>query len=157
MSDKIVAISAIVISISALFVSIYEAGLMRKSQRAATWPFIEILHTNLDNYFALKVYNTGVGPAKIRDFKITINNVEIDEMAFRDTLRNHLGPDADITWSAVTGRVLPPGKDIAFFEIQDSLSLRKIRNANVNLEIALCYCSVFDQCWVSKGLDTSAR
>lgn len=153
MSDKIVAISAIVISISALVVSIYEAGLMRKSQRAATWPYVEILTTNLDNYFALKIFNTGVGPAKIQDFKIVIDDVEIDERAFRDSLRSYIGNHVDITWSAIAGRVLPPEKAITFFEFTDSIALNKMMNVSSKVTLSLCYCSVFDQCWVSKGLE----
>lgn len=154
MTDKIVAISAIVISISALMVSVYEASLMRKTQRAATWPFIEILPDRLNNqYFAVKISNTGVGPAKIKDFKITIDGTEMDERTFRDSVINYLGNNVGITWSTVAGRVLPPEEKITFLKFSDSAAYWKVLDIHPKMSLSLCYCSVFEQCWITNGLN----
>lgn len=157
MTDKIIAISAIVISVSALVVSVYEATLMRKAQRAATWPYIEILPDKLNNeYFALKVNNTGVGPARIKDFKITLDGFEMDEKTFRDSLVNYLGNNVGITWSTVSGRVLPAEKKITFLKFSDTTAYWKVIPLSRKMSISLCYCSVFDQCWISNGLEQTA-
>lgn len=154
MTDKIIAVSAIIISVSALFVSIYEASLMRQTQRAATWPFIEVLPSRLNQkYFSVRVSNTGVGPARIKDFKITVDGQEMDEGEFRKFLLDFVGDNVGVTWSTVTGRVLPPEKDITFFKLSDSTAFYKIATIDSKIELSLCYCSVFDQCWISNGLN----
>ncbi len=38
----LVALSALLLSVCGLFISIYEASLIRRSQRASVWPYVEV-------------------------------------------------------------------------------------------------------------------
>jgi hypothetical protein len=69
--QMLVGLSAILLSLCGLFVSIYEASLMRQQQRASAWPHVEVGPSFSGRSVELVVRNTGVGPARIRAANVT--------------------------------------------------------------------------------------
>lgn len=69
-TDRIVSISAILVSISTLLVIIYQTHLMGEAQRASVMPYLEISMSVRGDRQVLRVTNTGIGPAMIREVRI---------------------------------------------------------------------------------------
>ena len=151
-TDRILSIAAILISVLVLVVSISEVRVMRSTQKASAWPYVEILFNYDEESFEMEVRNTGLGPAKLHQMTFTLPDTSFHEPGFRIWLRELLGQGTGITWSTVEHRVLPPGERITFFSIQDSLATAKLKGINQVPDFELCYCSVYEDCWITKGL-----
>lgn len=158
--QMLVSLSAVLLSLCGLFVSLYETSIMREEQYASVWPHVEIgpsLNRN-DHSLAFHIQSTGVGPAKIKAASIeykgeTINNWR--ELIDRFTeIENYFTGSINL----LNGSVLPPRSnkesiyefDADTSEVQKEL-FYKIRNQVLegNLNINICYCSVYDQCWTA--------
>jgi hypothetical protein len=59
----------------------------------------------------------------------------------------------DFGYSTIQGRVLAAGEQMQAFIISDKEIANRIREelTQRNFEYEICYCSVFNDCWVSKG------
>lgn len=76
----VVGVSAVLIGVCALFVSLYETRLMRQEQRAAVLPILELgrLHyVSGDDQqrwrLSLHTTNVGIGPARVLEFHVTVD------------------------------------------------------------------------------------
>lgn len=69
--ETLIGLSALLLSLCGLFIAIYEASLIRQSQRASVWPYVEVGGTINPDRISLRVQNTGVGPARIRAAAVT--------------------------------------------------------------------------------------
>ncbi|MEM1439401.1 MAG: hypothetical protein AAF545_12950 [Pseudomonadota bacterium] len=159
--DMLVGISAVVIGLAALAVSLYEARLMRAEQRAAVLPIMELAKSfgprpdakgEIANRFQFAVQNAGIGPARIRDVRVTIDGEPVK--TWGDAIRE-LGGDAlpkglRYTQSQITGRTLPPGDPMTVFELTDADTSARLNASMERFDMSLCYCSVFNECWVSR-------
>ena len=90
MSDKrrvnpemLVGVSAVVIGVCALGVSLYETNLMREEQRAAVIPLVELSRSYYVDHdraegervrLDLNIANVGIGPARISDFQVRVDD-----------------------------------------------------------------------------------
>ena len=81
-AEMLVGVSAVIIGICALGVSLYEASLMREEQRAAIMPLLELTRShNLQTDESsgegarlwLQAENVGIGPARVEDFRVTVD------------------------------------------------------------------------------------
>lgn len=146
-AQSFVAFTAIVVSVCALVVSFYQARIMRETQKAAVWPFVEILPSNTATESFLGIYNKGTGPAIIKSVTLSI-----DDQSFTtwNALFDHVAPDDTIpfAWSTVRGRVLAPNDVVKAIELQPE-NARKVGAAISSLQFELCYCSVYDDCWTT--------
>ena len=76
----LVGISAVVIGLCALGVSLYETSLMRSEQRAAVVPILELGRSYnasptdpSKNRLSFIAQNVGIGPARVVDFRVTVD------------------------------------------------------------------------------------
>lgn len=154
--EMLVGISAVVIGICALGVSLYEAGLMREEQRSAVLPLVEISRSyyteGLDSdrwRLKINVGNVGIGPARVRDFRVLVDGAPHANWA--SMLRALSGSDDAISYghSTINGRTIPPDTDIVVFDLNDTEHAATIGEAFDRLELQACYCSVFDECWIA--------
>ena len=159
-SEKLLGLSAILISLATLFTVRYQTDLMRKQQYASVLPYLEIWpqRMSVDNW-ALILENNGLGPAFVKKVQIVKEDsvFEGDLIAY---LQNHFTQYQerwDTTGSTlyaniVPGRLIPAGEKIEMFRSQDSkqnfdLLEEIIYGENVKLEII--YASVYDEYWVA--------
>ncbi len=156
--QMLVALSALLLSLCGLFISIYEASLIRQSQRAATWPYVEIGASLSAGRVTIWVENTGVGPARIQAGALTYKGeLQEDWQQLMRNLGGEIADSVDIYKSLINGRVLPANsereaifaltKNSAAEEKMIMLIRRAIRSGD--LDIYVCYCSVYDECWRS--------
>lgn len=157
--QMLVGLSALLLSLCGLFISIYEASLIRQSQRATTWPYVEIGASLNAGRVTIWVENTGVGPARIQAGAVTYKGeVQEDWQQLMHNIAGETADSVDIYKSLINGRVLPANSDReAIFAITKNsapegkmivLLQRAIRSGD--LDISVCYSSVYDECWQSR-------
>jgi hypothetical protein len=147
--------------------------------QANSWPFLQYGTSNAtptgEQELVLEVYNNGVGPAKIETFEVFWNEQPVHNA--RQLLlaccglqpgdipnTSHLTPAAkaalekhaavrELILSSVRGRVLEPREKITFLRLPqrttDPSIYSKLDDEIDGVKVRACYCSVFDECWLS--------
>ena len=174
--DMTVAFSALFVSVVSLGVAILHGRTMEKMAEANarlvaanSWPFLSysfgINTTNGVAKIHMAVFNTGVGPAKIESAELIWKGT-----AYRsdeDFLKaccgfdpaSHKRPDSTL----LPNQVLRAGEQgIKFLEFAQPVSPQvfdALGQANLggDLQLRVCYCSIFDECWNSDLATLSLR
>lgn len=131
-TEWVVAGSSILISCCALFVSIYQAQLLRKQTEAQIWPYLNYFTFNAtpnDSTLAwgFRVINTGTGPAMVKSVDHFWNGQEIGDvdtlykLALADMRKQN--PNA---WIHVQYNSLNPGRVIQSGEQLDFITLTSV-------------------------------
>jgi hypothetical protein len=71
--ETFVAVAALIVSITAVVVGIYEAALQRRHDRAEAWPHVEIATFTRPTGVAVELENGGVGPAVIKSAEVFVD------------------------------------------------------------------------------------
>ena len=157
-SEMIVAISAVVVGVCALAVSLYETSLMRTEQRAAVMPMLELSRSiniyrsqpdHPDARLLIQVENVGIGPARVKDFRVKVDGQP--QLTWRDTMRALLQREEDIRLgqSTINGRTIPPERREVIFELNSLQYAGELADEFSRLEMEACFCSIFDECWMA--------
>ena len=153
--ETFIAIAALVVSVSAVVVGLYEASLQRAHDRAEVWPHLELSTYSMMKGAELRLENAGIGPAIVHSIVVTVDGharhnwsevVEAITGKKPDVLENSTAADRAIragdrvTLVGVPAAELPPG----MWEYIKRVGVR------------VCYSSVFGESWVleSKQLST---
>lgn len=157
--EWLIALSAVLVSIATMGVSIYQARIMQGQQLASVWPYIEWTTTfSSNNGVYLSVINKGVGPARINETHLFLDGKEIGDV--REMLRiltNGQSDSLSIFGSAVDYRVLAPGEEVRLFHMTGKgIDIQKMIESFKRVHYTVCYCSIYDQCWTSQGLKIEA-
>ena len=157
--QTMIALSAVILSVCGLFISMYEASLIREQQRASVWPNVEIQPSINTDSLKIFVENSGIGPARIMKASVTYRGDVKDN--WRDLLDAFEFQRDDVSdyQSLIQGSVLPPdsGQELIFRvtsaanDPTSDLAIqmgRAILDGDIN--ISVCYCSVYDECWTSE-------
>lgn len=138
--EMIVALSALFIGLVTAFTSIYSAYVDREYARASVWPRLEISRSFNTNLFNYQVANNGTGPALIKYAKIQYKSKNIKVWkeigSFNNIRQSHIGNRTLSAQKSITP-VLYKGKDA-----------KELVKADDFINIELCYCSIYDECWV---------
>ena len=155
--EMLVGISAVAIGLSALGVSLYETSLMRAEQRAAVVPILELgrsfnysVTDPSRNRLSLIAENVGIGPARVIDFRVTIDGEPYP--TWDAAMRTLAGAGERISYSmsTINGRTIPPDRRIEMYKLSDLEHLESILENFERMDFEACYCSVFDECWTTK-------
>ena len=161
--EMIAALSAMIIGVSALFVSIYQASIMREQQRimheqqrASVWPYLETgFMYDDDAGLRFRVMNQGVGPARIKSVEATVDGTLV--LNWNEMLEAMLeNPRVPYARRSINGRVLAPEALVRIFGIEGPLADSVGANLD-RLEMHICYCSVYDDCWTTTLLRFDAQ
>ncbi len=158
---QVLGVAAIVLSVCGLFVSIYQATLARQAQRASVWPHVVIAPSLKGESLRLWVQNTGVGPARIETAVARVDGETAsgwNEVVSRLELPPEGGQES--YRSLVGGRVLPAGSDVeGVLEISGAAWASGFWTAIMEgrVDIELCYCSVFEECWLTRLQTVAGR
>ena len=165
--DMTVAFSALFISVVSLGLAMLHGRTMEKMAEANarlvaanSWPFLSygagIVTTNGVTKIRMAVVNTGVGPAKIESAELVWKGVAYarDQDFLKACCDFDLASGTAFDSDLVPRSVLRAGERINFLEFTKSASpavfaalLRAILSRDLQLHI--CYCSIFDECWKS--------
>jgi hypothetical protein len=156
--EMLVGVSAVVIGVCALGVSLYEASLMREQQRAAVLPILELGRSfyltpedeGTEKWrLSFSAENVGIGPARIVDFVVTVDGKP--QATWGEAIRTMLDRKGEVRYgqSTINGRTIPPDRSITIFELADRSLAPDIMQRFERLDFSACYCSVFDECWTT--------
>jgi hypothetical protein len=161
--DLAVPLSALAVSVISLAIAIHHGHTMQKMAdanarlvQANSWPLLQFTTGNANDAgqpeITLKVENAGVGPAKLISLEIFHGEKKIrtpldlvqalDPATTRPQLS--LGVTMPFVLRAGDSQLLLGLKR----EGQEAL-WDKLNTARFELRFRACYCSVFDECWVS--------
>ncbi len=139
--EMIIALSALIVSLITAFIGIYSAYIDRAYSRASVWPRLEIFRSANQDKFEYGVINNGTGPAIIKYAKISYNGKSIqywkDIPAASNYIQSHLG-----------SRILSSQATITPLLIKDKTLAKNYLKADKVVQIELCYCSIYDECWL---------
>jgi len=172
MTDKkidqydVASIFALIISLIALIIGVIETKIMKDQmiimdaqQKASVWPYIQP-RTSFEYADKIKMtgkfINKGVGPAIIKDEKITLGDKSFrDFMSLKKYLDNKI-PDNEYRLSTninqASDRVVSPGEEIEMVLIEFSRfpgDLEIVKS--LAFQVSICYCSIYNDCWDQKG------
>lgn len=148
--NMIVAASAVVIGVCALFVSIVQTNLQRKQSYASAWPYLEISTDMLDNKFFFRVTNKGAGPAIIKKVRLAYKGKEYVSVVSlareitgkQDTFMAHY-------WDRLEKRVMGPQETIEYLMLPNSQDAELFDEKTDSILLHIAYASVYDQLWIA--------
>lgn len=164
--DMTVAFSALFISLVSLGVAILHGHTMEKMAEANSrlvaansWPFLSYgPGTTTINGVAtihMRVSNSGVGPAKIEAAELVWKGVAYrSDQSFLKACCNVDSASAKFDSDLLPNEVLRAGESINFLgftQRADPAAFTALEQAMLSrdLQLNICYCSIFDQCWKS--------
>jgi hypothetical protein len=156
--DAYAAVIASLVGLLALAVSGYTAYVQRVQLRAEVWPRLSLGNSNI----LLKLYlsNDGVGTARITATRVTVDGKPMKNWYGVVAAFGHDPDRAGVQFSSIAERVLPPERQIEFANPRpDEPSrafFRDLVDGKRDFKIAICYCSILDDCWVARYGGTPA-
>ncbi len=160
---RIDAIASGFVGALALAVSTYNVYLQREQIRAQVWPHLEWSYSDPgDGAFEWNLENTGVGPARIRSVRMTVDGKPAknwDEalvlFAGTDPARHKVldAWHAHSLYSSIAGRVVGAGVMVHPLRLPgiDDDVRQPLRTAYDSINVEICYCSTLDECWMVGG------
>lgn len=147
---------ALAVSVFALAIGAWQTRLMQGQARASVWPHLEIGYTynsNTDeNGFIWHIDNNGVGPARIETVTLTLDGKPMKSwhdvliaLGFKGEMR--------VSTTSLAGEVIPPSLNretaIGAVRINQRDAASVFKEAVPRFKMEICYCSVYDDCWVA--------
>jgi hypothetical protein len=162
--DMVVAFSALFVSMVSLGVAILHGRTMENMAEANarlvsanSWPFLSysagINTVDGDPTIHMRVYNTGVGPAKIESAELIWNGVPYrTDRDFLKACCDHEPAVVDFDSDLLMNEVLRASGVVRFLEFKQSANpdvFAKLKRVMLSrhLQLIVCYCSIFDECW----------
>jgi hypothetical protein len=172
--DISLALSAMFVSVVSLIVAVEHGRTMERMADANTkmveansWPFISFDTHDLNEQghadVRLVLTNEGIGPARIETFELWWNGKPISSPSelmkacclTTPALEEQLKKTADRRIGLASPRILRAGEHVDFLTLSynkgnDDL-FSKFDVERDKIKTRVCFCSVFDECWVQMG------
>lgn len=145
--ESFVALAALIVSVSALGVGLYEANLQRQHDRAEVWPHVEIELFAGDSGAKLQAENTGLGPAVVESIEVGVdgkaqhNWAGILHTLVGDTLRSYSN-------ATVYEHGIRPGDAVTLLGLSRETLPKPFWEKMKRIVVTICYRSVFGDRWV---------
>lgn len=155
--EFLVAVCALVSSIIAIWVAWDQSRVMRAQQDGMVYPVLQldgfVSRAGETTAIGFSLENSGVGPALIESVVAKRGGETLSSL---EPYREALAPGYDTSWTGLTGRAVAPGKSIDALRLEwpanqlSDADLNKAVEVWGEIEIEICYCSVFGKCWISR-------
>jgi hypothetical protein len=161
--DLAVPLSALAVSVISLTIAIHHGRTMQKMAdenarlvQANSWPLLQFTTGNTtdsgQSQITLNIENAGVGPAKLISLEIFHGEKRIHTPRDLVQTLDPAMPRPQLQLGVTMPMVLRAGDSQLILgmkrEGQEAL-WEKLNTARFELRFRACYCSVFDECWVS--------
>jgi hypothetical protein len=145
--ETFIALAALVVSLTAVAVGIYEAWLQRAHDRAEVWPRLEVGTWTSDSGATLRIDNTGLGPALVDYIAVTVDGRPAHD--WPSVIKSLYGDQvSSFGHSTVFEHALRPGDQHAFVHIPAKSVPANFWDAIARLTVTVCYSSVFHEHWI---------
>jgi len=177
--DSALALCAIFISVTSLAVAIHHGRTMERMAQANarlvaanSWPYLQFVRSNglvPSNLAGLalpaqaefstswSIVNAGVGPARIESFELFWQGRRVHTI--RDLISACCSPGnssdgSELVTSSLDGIVLRAGETLPLLLVRRTPENEEIVERLDGLDMSsvtfrICYCSVFDECWIT--------
>jgi hypothetical protein len=171
--DITLGLSAMFVSVITLVVAIGHGRTMERMAdanmrmvEANSWPFVDFSTHDLSDKGAAEVRlvltNEGIGPGRIETFELwwrgksmSSPNQLLKACCTPDPGRQQ--GDAVIGLGLASPRILRAGEHVDFLSVELTPAgremFRKFNSERDYIRTRVCYCSVFDECWIKEGGD----
>jgi hypothetical protein len=148
---------AIIISLAAMFVSIYEASILKSQQTSMVWPYLDLSQQYDNNGFAIEISNKGTGPAIITSVQVDYKGLPVESI---DVLMDSLNPNRtfgyDILRNSTLGnQVFMSGEKRIVFGLPYNDETRVVQSNLGKVRIRIGYKSVLEEHWYFDSQDFS--
>lgn len=154
-TDRILSVCAIIVAVSAVLVAVFEVRTEREFQEISVLPYIYQYDSNRDGAYHRFVHNLETGPALVRSFEIRVDGELVGSWpAAVDALTGENGPMTVTTLRS--GFLLPPDQPLDLLRLPlESIGERFYAEVRAErLSTRICYCSLYDACWISTDAAT---
>jgi len=111
-TDRVVALSAMVVGVASLVVVVFQTRIMRQQQLASALPYLMIaMHAN-ENGTAVVLSNNGVGPALVRDVRVQQGGRDVPGDPYDFYTRLHPDSGQISVDKIIPGRLIPAGGSV---------------------------------------------
>jgi hypothetical protein len=162
--------TALLVSLISLYVAIHHGEIMEKLVAANSWPNIEAGGNVVEGKtpgtarFEIAVRNNGVGPARVESLELWDAGTPITDAALLAKRIKAAGDggslNARLEGASIVGQVVGARETVSVvaFETPETArwSLPMIKLAS-QLQTRVCYCSVFDECYVADSRVANGR
>ncbi len=146
--ETFIAVAALIVSISAVAVGLYEASLQRHHDRAEVWPHLEIQVFTKPTGGEIDLENSGIGPAIVQSVTVTADGKPMSTWAEVLRTLNGADPPASFANFSAVDHALRPGDRLALINMPVADQPREFWKSIARVGITVCYASVFEQHWV---------
>jgi len=156
-ADKWISLSAMIVALCALIFSIWQGILTRNHYKILVRPLVTISGALNESGSGWKMGNSGLGPAIVKWFKVTVDGEPIKN--WRDFSKVLNLPDPYTFdfhyWVPSSATVIQPQEHKNLFWVAPGPADKMLRTNKNKVVIHLCYCSLYGECWLtSAGKDT---
>jgi hypothetical protein len=170
--QDIASYAAVVVAVVALYVGWDQSRIIRNQQHADVYPVVQIKTQNLTKTsdegvpyreVMFELFNAGVGPAFLENANWKIGTTNIKRVSdIVKSMPDGLTP-VDQYQGQFSNMILAAGETAVVW--QAVFSKDEVSNALTNdfmqqfwdMDMEICYCSLYERCWKSKFLAASAR
>jgi len=155
-TNRSVAVTAVFISLCALYVSTQEMRLMRQQQKVSVYPHLTIWRSYSGSGFSVNVKNSGTGLARINSMQLTDGEQYFSSWP---QLVAEMLPDSlvfgydEISSNGINGQVLTPGEQVRLFSVDWTPATRRFEEKSRGLKLRVCYSSLLDDYWLLENDD----
>jgi len=176
--NLIVAACAILISAASFYATFLQADAAEKQVKAMTLPLVQFSHGNFDadmniDAISFSLNNAGIGPAIIKSIRFNYRDTEsnsfydfikhccaVEYRKYTDEYnklpdRSSIVANGGIITSPTSNIIIPGQTDYEFLKLNSHKSNKifwnKLNKERWQLNLDICYCSMLDDCFVSKG------
>jgi len=166
--DMSLALSAFVVGLASLWLTLHNARTMERLVAANSYPNVDILFGNefvvrdgrgVRHAVYLSLLNTGIGPARLRSIELSFAGRPAATVRALLAICCTQEPESSLPntsyWSSGDDRgfMLQAGKDLALFAWPDASGDPRwarldVARKNDKIGVRVCYCSVFDECYL---------
>jgi len=163
-ASVIIAACSMVIALVAAGLSGYSAYLTREHDRLSVRPKLLFTFAYDGTGAGWKIVNMGLGPARIRGFRVLINGVEqkaADKEEFWTVIARGLNLPAETNYQFTNPRVdemIPVEQTMTLCWVNKGPASQTLEAQYKNVGLEFCYCSIYDECWFGwSGIALSVR
>ena len=159
--QTVLSVAGVFIGVVALYAALTESEAARKQTAATVWPYLQLEISDYANEsaaeFSIAFSNAGVGPAKVRTMELRLaGKLMRDWESVVASLAGEASPEFGRNF--IIGRVLTPGESVTLVQTHDRALVQAFRQAVAasGTGLRVCYCSIFDDCWLRDSRDEAA-
>jgi hypothetical protein len=171
--DIVLGVSAMFVSVVSLVVALGHGRTMERMADANTrmveansWPFVQFDTHNVDEHgnanVRLVLTNEGIGPARIETFELWWDGKPMSSPAvlmrsccLTTPTESAQAKTAIISVGVASPRILRAGEHVDFYAMSENSGnaalWSTLNTEREKITTRVCYCSVFDECWVHLG------